>query len=232
MKYGGGPQEDLLQYGLLVRLLTETTSTGQNANANQMAISDGIGGSAVGSVLTKYATSTVTSAAVSDGTTVTVTCDSTASLQEGQFVEFIGTTFNFTAGGVTVSALGKKYQIASITSATVFTFKATLPVATATIVVTSAYPYENAFGLVNTRQAQIQGIEGGFLAAKIGTTAIGVAPDDAWVQTYGSGLGLVPNDSVGVPGGMNPPTNPYTVRRYMVNFALGLFTQVLGLYQP
>lgn len=199
----------------MVRLLTETTSTGQNANVNQMAIADGIGGSSVGSVLSPYAAGVSITSASTDGTTVTVLLASTTGLKIGQYVVFSGTTF--TIGGVTV--LDRPYQITGITTNTSFTFKAGFASGSATVSTVTATPYQNAFGLVNTRQAQIQGIEGGFIAT------VGTLPDDSWQEINGSGLSSVPNSSIGLPGGMTAPTTAYTVRRYMVNFALGLFTQ-------
>jgi hypothetical protein len=42
--YGASPQEDILQYNILVRALTEWTSTNQMGQVNQTSIADGIGG--------------------------------------------------------------------------------------------------------------------------------------------------------------------------------------------
>jgi hypothetical protein len=180
-----------------------------------MAISDGIGGSSIGSVLSPYAAALNVDSASTDGTTVTVLLASTTGLKIGQYVVFAGTTFTF--GGV--SAMGIPYQITGITTNTSFTFKAGFTASTAVDTAVTATPYQNAFGLVNTRQAQIQGIETGF------APTLGTLPDDAWHETTGAGLGAVPNQDIGLPGGMTAPTTAYTVRRYMVNFALGLFTQ-------
>lgn len=68
---------------------------------------------------------------------------------------------------------------------------------------------------VNGRQAYIQGIEGGFVGAP-----------NSKETTNGVGLGVVPNNSqpATLPGGI-APNGVYSVRRYMVNFALGVFTQ-------
>lgn len=180
-----------------------------------MAISDGIGGSSVGSVLTPYAAALTVTSASTDGTTVTVLLSSTTGLKKGQYVVFDGTTFTF--GGV--SAKGIPYQITDVVTNTSFTFKAGFLESTAVDTDITATPYQNAFGLVNTRQAQIQGIEKDF------SPTLGTLPDDSWHETTGLGLGAVPNNQPGVPGGMNAPTLPYSVRRYMINFALGLFTQ-------
>ena len=42
--YGASPQEDLLQYNVLVRCLTEWTCTRQGADMDQTSIADGIAG--------------------------------------------------------------------------------------------------------------------------------------------------------------------------------------------
>lgn len=54
--YGASPQEDILQYNVLVRALTEWTSTNQMGQVNQTSIADGIGGYTNGGI--KYVLST------------------------------------------------------------------------------------------------------------------------------------------------------------------------------
>ena len=177
-----------------------------------MAISDGIGGSSVGSLPSQYAVAKTPTAVVSDGTTVTVTADVT-DFKIGQYITFTGVTFG------SYSLTDKYFQVLTKTSTTSLTFTAPIPAATASLSTALAYPIQNAVGLVNSRQAQIQGIEGGFVGG------IGTLPDDSMIETVGAGSGAVPNTQVGLPGGMNAPTTVYSVRRYMVNFALGMFTQ-------
>jgi hypothetical protein len=131
--YGSTPQEDLLQYNVLVRCLTEWTSTGQGCDFDQTSIADGIGG-----VVQGFQTTTNT-----DGT------------------------------------------------------------------------LEPLPARVNGRQAYIQGLEGGFTGTQ-----------NSGARTAGMGLGMVPNNTQqgSLPSGC-PNTGVYSVRRYMVNFALGVFTQ-------
>lgn len=54
--YGGTPQEDLQQYGVLTRMLTEWTTTNQQGVLDQTSISDGVGGITHG--LNKYVSNT------------------------------------------------------------------------------------------------------------------------------------------------------------------------------
>lgn len=223
LKYGGTPQEDMLQYGLLVRLLTESTSTGQNNNVNQMAISDGIGGSCTGSVLSAYnndvTPSAVTTEVVDGKTLTTFTVPNPAGLtfKQGQFLR----TTSITAGGYDVT--DEVFQVVGVPTTT--TVIVETPGLTGSMVLgggAKIYPIQNAYGLLNTRQSQIQGHQIGFTS--FGNTG---GADDAWVNTVGFGSASVPNlNAPGtLPGGIPTPTRPYSVRRYMVSFALGLFTQ-------
>lgn len=125
--YGASPQEDLLQYNVLVRCLTEWTATNQMGSLDQTSITDGIGGFTYGGVVAYNTTPTAT------------------------------------------------------------------PVA----------------GQVHTRQAYIQGLQANF----------GTASGNIQAQQ-------VPQASQAtcVPGGI-AATGVYSVRRYQVNFALGVFTQ-------
>lgn len=223
LKYGGGPQEDILQYGLLVRLLTETTSTGQNNNANQMAISDGIGGSSIGAVITRSGGSVsinTLAANVSNGTTLkffaALASDFRTVFQTGDFA----TVGAFNLNGVNIE--GKTFKVFSVAE-TEIQLEAYLPAGDLVAYDISLAPLRkagHAFGLLNTRQAYIQGLAGGY-----GGNADLNAEDDLFSGNQGNGTGAVPNLSVGLPSGVNTPTTPYSVRRYMVNFALGMFTQ-------
>lgn len=127
--YGGTPQEDIQQYGVLTRLLTEWTTTNQMGKLDQLSISDGVGGF--------------------------------------------------------VSALN------------VAVSNATGPV------------YSNYNGFVNTRQRFIQGVQANF-GTSVGALNVYNAPN---------------SDPSTLPAGIAPPSTPYTVRRYMISLALGLFCQ-------
>lgn len=213
LKYGGGPQEDLLQYGLLVRLLTETTSTGQNNNANQMAISDGIGGTSTGTVMSQYAAAVAVSAPITvSGIVATITVASGGTVfKPGQYLTFSSATLNGNA------ITNQYFQVLSSSGTTITVEVLAGSVFSGTGNIT---PYQPATGLLNTRQSQIQGLENNFTSATLGTL-----PDDSWQESRGMGSGAVPNSAAALPGGMSTPTTPYSVRRYMVQFALGTFTQ-------
>lgn len=210
--YGASPQEDLLQYGLLVRFLTETTSTGQNNNINQMSIADGIGGSATASILTAQTAGVTASAFSGTGTVGSITVTNTG-MYVGQPVLLAG----FQGPTPVDAELNGYYIVQSLNSTTGITINTTTTAITTLGTVTAEGA---AFGLVNSRQAKIQGLEGGFT----GNYAVS-SLDNGWTQTNGTGAGIVPNNNVGLPGGLNTPAANYCVRRYMVNFALGVMTQ-------
>ena len=67
------------------------------------------------------------------------------------------------------------------------------------------------YGPVNVRQKYIQGI----------STVVPAVPADL---TAGTGFGKIPQSAV-YPAGCPVPAGDYCVRRYQVNFALGMFTQ-------
>ena len=127
--YGASPQEDILQYNVLVRALTEWTSTNQMGQVNQCSIADGIGG--------------------------------------------------YTAGGIE--------YVSSISPTT----------------------YLTASGSVNTRQTYIQGLQSNF-PGTVGGIRPAATPNNTQASTLPSGVS---------------PTGNYSVRRYQINFALGIFTQ-------
>jgi len=141
--YGSDVSEDLQRYNVLVRALTEWTTTNQTDVMDQTSIAEGIGGVTVGAI----------------------------------------TTANTTPVNVV------------------------------------------NFGFKNTRQAFIQGIEAGFLAAPVGT-ATAFTPFQ--VTGGGSALGTVPtSDLTAMPSG-SPALlagQLRCVRRYQINLALGVFTQ-------
>lgn len=182
-----------------------------------MAVADGIGGTFTGSCLSQYAAEATPTGIAVSGTTATITVGTgeASVFREGQYL----TLFSVTSGGLAMT--DKVFKILTVPNGTTITFS--VPVGT-TFTVTGAsrvIPIQAASGLLNTRQAQIQGIEDAFLSVKTGTL------EDSWLEVAGRGSGAVPNLNVAaaLPGGMTAPTTAYTVRRYMVNFALGLFTQ-------
>ncbi len=81
-----------------------------------------------------------------------------------------------------------------------------------TVTNVAAGVYSSNLGITNVRQAYIQGTQGGLT----GTGA-------PFTGTAGIGNGVVPNSGIQVSGGT--ATGTYCTRRYMVNFALGVFTQ-------
>lgn len=123
--YGATPLEDLINYNVIVRALTEWTSTNQTNTMDQVSISEGIG----------------------------------------------GTTWGVDGGG------------------------------------TSAVQ-----GLVNVRQQYIQGIDK--------STNSGVA-----AMTAGTGVGVVPNNTLGTGLVATAAATNYCTRRYQINLACGLLTQ-------
>lgn len=141
--YGATPLEDIINYNVIVRCLTEWTGTGQQGVMDQFTIADGIGGVTTGGACS-YAAGVVTTAAVQ--------------------------------------------------------------------------------GLVNVRQAYIQGID----ASTNSTASV------AGNYVAGYGHGTVPNryllsgasvTSGTYTGAQGASTLGYATRRYQINLALGLFTQ-------
>lgn len=181
-----------------------------------MAIGDGIGGTGTGSVVSQYAVELTPTGIAVNGSTLVVTVPTPggSTFKVGQYAVLAAVTgYNL---------VNKPFQVID-TSATTITLDAPVPVGTSIGVsgTSRIFPCQRATGLLNTRQSQIQGIENGFI------TSVGTTADDAWIETRGAGSGGVPNVSQSgtIPGGMNVPTVPYSVRRYVVSFALGLFTQ-------
>jgi hypothetical protein len=224
--YGANPQEDLLQYGVLVRCLTEWTATNQMNGIDQASIADGIGGTYTGEVVSTVGT------AISSGITGTVSGNvvtlASASLTTANGYAY-GGYITVSGASVDSGSVNGTFLVSAFTSGTSISY---VSVASGTITGASitTTPVSLARGLLNTRQDQIQGLQGNF---------VGSAPirdlDDNWLQTYGQGSGLVPNNtSTLIPAGCPTVTsaavpttgaNCFSVRRYMVNFALGLFTQ-------
>lgn len=126
--YGSTVLEDIINYNVIVRALTEWTSTNQNNTIDQVSISEGIGGH----------------------------------------------TWGVDGGGTTGAVQG----------------------------------------MVNVRQAYIQGIDNSFITGGIGTTT-----------SNGIGTGVVPNNTLGSGLVATAAATNYCTRRYQVNLALGLMTQ-------
>lgn len=212
--YGSTPQEDLLQYGLLVRCLTEFTASSTTQTMDRSAITDGIGGTMVGPLGTTIGTgfSTTVNASTSIG-----------GIPSWSFsvADASNTLFRYTmlqvSGANSVPGLNGVYEIinrannGTVTSVTVAT--GAVGPANTSMVIT---PYASGWGNKNVRQAHIQGIERGFNGDYI-----------PFLQTAGNGSGSVPNGALAqsLPGGISAKSPLYSVRRYTVNLALGLLTQ-------
>jgi hypothetical protein len=220
--YGASPQEDLLQYNVLVRALTEWTTTNSNGTTDATSITDGIGGHTTESLELTSVTAGV-APTVFSGTglvaTATVTGGTTA-YPVGTFVRIAGSSGN---------AAGSYNGVHQVTggSGSTITFASTATGNASTF--GTVRGVGNGYGLCNTRQSKIQGLENTF-------TASSDAANASFAQTNGSGFGAVPNNSTAstLPGGISPPSaainqatgaGVYSVRRYMINFALGIFTQ-------
>ena len=220
--YGANPQEDLLQYGVLVRCLTEWTATNQMNSIDQGSIADGIGGCYTGEVLTTtVATQTFTSGTgTGSAITLTLTGQGTGTYPVGSYVTISGAT-------AATGYVNGTFQVTGGSANTII-YTATGVTIGGTISVTGG---SLSRGLLNTRQDQIQGLQGNFVTNMTPSQTM----DDNWLETYGNGSGLVPNNSntlipAGCPNITSAATistgaNCFSVRRYMINFALGLFTQ-------
>lgn len=218
--YGANPQEDLLQYGLLVRCLTEWTATNQMNNIDQGSISDGIGGTHTGRIVAATVAAQTFTSGAGDGATVTLTLTG-----QGIGTYPVG-TYVTVSGATAATGYVNGTFIVTGGNANTITYAATGQTIGGTI---SVLGISLSTGLCNTRQKCIQGLQGNF------TAPISLALDGNWLETNGQGSGLVPNSTnamipAGCPnvtGSVNVVTgaNSFSVRRYMVNFALGLFVQ-------
>jgi len=208
--YGASPQEDLLQYNVLVRCLTEWTSGSATTTLDRAAITDGIGGTHVSSLRgDTTATYNATVATVSSNVaSITIAGNVAAALPAGSSIATTMSNGDDVYTGV--------YQL--LTSAfggvdTVITFALVAANGAFSALPTLA-GVAPIFGLCNVRQSEIQGIENGFTGSSNTFNAI-----------TGSGSGVVPNNNSScLPGGITA-SGVYSVRRYCVNLALGLMTQ-------
>ena len=225
--YGANPQEDMLQYGLLVRCLTEWTATNQTNNIDQASICDGIGGTYTAEISSNIGVPQTVTASVSSGV-ITFTSTGNITVANGFYLGGY-----VVIAGATAATSGNPNGTFLVTgTAANNTFTVFNPVVGSITGTITATPVSIARGLANTRQDEIQGLQGNFLG-----TASQLA-DDTFMQTYGQGSGMVPNNaSALIPSGCPAPATAtvtqqqqtglgtYSVRRYMVNLALGLFVQ-------
>ena len=219
LKYGAQEFEAILRYNVLVRFLTETTGTMQRATSDDQAISDGIGGTTRGSVVVNVGTSQSTTSFVASTGYVTLGVLSwpLGIPPAGTYISLAGAVFS---NGV--NTLNGLYQITSSTSDTV-TFANPTTVEPSTLPTVQIVAIKD--GWVNTRQAQVQGLEANFSGIPFSPSA---DFDFQGKPTPGNGHGAVPNNSIvqTLPSGVTIPAGvPFTVKRYEFNMAFGLFTQ-------
>ncbi len=185
-----------------------------------MAVADGIGGTSVGAVFSETAGTKTITDFVQNGVEIVLAIPEQGGVfRRGNFLRLL----NCFIDGIPTG--DEKFEVSNDGSDIAVVFKIPPGTTFTTGVGPAVAPVETAFGLLNTRQTMIQGLQGGFVSSLL---PLG-EPDDEWAQTNGPGAGLVPNALAPLPGGMNAPTTEYSVRRYMVNFALGTFTQVVDL---
>lgn len=212
--YGSTPQEDLLQYGLLVRCLTEFTASSTTQTMDRSAITDGIGGTMIGPHGTVPSPGLTTSVN-SGGTTlggIPVWTFVFADVPNALFKDSMIQVFTSGVAGL-VGIWDVALRANDGVSTTLYIYTGvTGTVNTATLI----SPYQHGWGNTNVRQSNIQGLEKNFNGAYI-----------PFQQTFGDGAGTVPNGPVAqsLPGGISAKTPWYSVRRYTVNLALGILTQ-------
>jgi hypothetical protein len=212
--YGSTPQEDLLQYGLLVRCLTEFTASSTTQTMDRSAITDGIGGTMIGPHGTTLGAG-VSAAASNAGVTYggvgawnfTVP-DVLDTLFKSSMVQITGSPVTGLNGIYTVAL---RTNNGATTTVTVYTGSIGAANQAATVI-----EYMHGWGNTNVRQSSIQGLEKNFNGDYL-----------PFQQTDGDGAGTVPNGPVAqsLPGGVSAKTPWYSVRRYTVNLALGILTQ-------
>lgn len=212
--YGSTPQEDLLQYGLLVRCLTEYTASSTTQTMDRSAITDGIGGTMVGPHGT-----TVREGVSAGANNTGVTYNSIGAwnftiadpLNTLMFSSMIRVTNSPVVGLNGIYNVLLRTNNGATTTVTVYTGSVGAPNQAATIT-----EYQHGWGNTNVRQTSIQGLEKNFNGDYT-----------PFQQTDGDGAGTVPNGAVAqsLPGGISAKTPWYSVRRYTVNLALGILTQ-------
>lgn len=212
--YGSTPQEDLLQYGLLVRCLTEYTASSTTQTMDRSAITDGIGGTMVGPHGTTLG-SGYSAAAANSGVTYGgvgawnfTVADVSNALLTSSMVQITGSPVTGLNGIYTVAL---RTNNGATTTVTVYTGSTGAANQAATVIA-----YQHGWGNTNVRQTSIQGLEKNFNGDYL-----------PFQQTDGDGAGTVPNGPVAqsLPGGVSAKTPWYSVRRYTVNLALGILTQ-------
>jgi hypothetical protein len=212
--YGSTPQEDLLQYGLLVRCLTEYTASSTTQTIDRSAITDGIGGTVVGPHGSTLGAGTSAAAANAASTFGSLTAWA-FTVADASNVKFTHSMVK--VSGSAVVGLNGLYEVVSRsndgTNTTIKVLTASTGTANTAVTVTD---YVHGFGLVNVRQTNIQGLEKNFDGDYY-----------PFVRSRGDGAATVPNGPVAqsLPGGVSAKTPWYSVRRYTVNLALGILTQ-------
>lgn len=211
--YGSSSLEDMVEYGLIVRSLTEWTAGSQTHSLDRSSVTDGIGGCIPAPELVSFgpalslATNITTAIA---GNLVTFTDGvgtSFSGVTAGDWVKIEGLT------GQTNGTYNGVFQVTAVSvsgdSVTVYneTQVAGAPVFTAG----EMYGTTPATTTKNTRQYMIQGIQG--VKSGLRPLTTGCVPNGASTANLPSGC---PQPLAG---------QQFSVRRYMVNFALGLFTQ-------
>ena len=219
LKYGAQEFEAILKYNVLVRFQTETTGTIQRATSDDQAISDGIGGTTRGSVVVNIGSPVATTsfADVSGYVTLGGITWPIETPPVGSYISLAGAVFS---NGV--NTLNGLYQVTSSSISTV-TFANPTTVTPSTLPTVQIVAVKD--GWVNTRQAQVQGLEANFSGVTFAPTS---DFDFQGKPTPGNGHGAVPNNSIvqTLPSGVTiPPGVPFTVKRYEFNMAFGLFTQ-------
>lgn len=212
--YGSTPQEDLLQYGLLVRCLTEFTASSTTQTMDRSAITDGIGGTMIGPHGTTLgeglntATNGPSTPINGVSTWRFIMVDALNTLYKSSMIQVINAV-NPLLNGVYEVAL--REWAAGFTTITVLSGATGAINSNATVI-----SYIHGWGNTNVRQTNIQGLEKNFNGDYL-----------PFQQTDGDGAGTVPNGPVAqsLPGGISAKTPWYSVRRYTVNLALGILTQ-------
>jgi hypothetical protein len=103
--YGASPQEDILQYNVLVRALTEWTSTNQMGQLDQTSIADGIGGYALGGFSYVSSTGPVVYSSAAGHVNVRQT-----------FIQGVQSNFAQTAGAINAVATPNNSQASTLPS--------------------------------------------------------------------------------------------------------------------
>lgn len=193
--YGATPSEDIIQYGLLVRCLTEWTGGNVSGTSDRSCISDGIGGSDLAQGFTTFTPGSLTS--------ITAAADTITIVGTGLPTSGALYVLNNTAQ----PALNGLYQIKTGSTSTSLLLPNSFAVPTGSVATTgtSFFVLSGDATLQNTRQVMVQGI------CRVGAN-LDVVPNNS-IST------ALPGGVQPVSGAI------YCTRRYMINLALGIMTQ-------